>query len=75
MNTMRHNGFITRKEINMNWLKSLWHEFEDTPVIINDDGDTVIDADFYIWEKGTSREDIWHWFDERCENGLAKDLM
>ena len=56
-------------------LLSLWMAFEDVPVSIYEDGDTVIDADFHIWKKGTSREEIWHWFDRQCPNGLVKDLM
>jgi phage terminase large subunit-like protein len=28
-----------------------------------------------MWEKGTNRFDIWHWFDENCPNNLHDDLM
>jgi len=52
-------------------LKKLWNEFEDVPI----DEDEYIDEDFYIWGKGTDRYHIWHWFDDRLPNGLAKDLM
>ena len=69
------SAFITRQQINRKWLQDTWRDFQDTPVVMNEEGDTVIDSDFYIWERGTSREEIWHWFDERCENGLVKDLM
>ena len=33
-----------------------------------------IEVDFYWWEKGTYRFDIWHWFDENLPNGLAVDF-
>ena len=52
-------------------LKELWESFEDTPI----DEDDYIDEDFHNWPKGTDRMEIWHWFDEQCPNGLAKDLM
>lgn len=56
-------------------LAALWDKFEDVPVVMDENGDTVIDQDFGIWEKGTSREAIWMWFDERCPNGVVRDLM
>lgn len=59
-------NFWTQKE-----LENLWEKFGDIPV----DEDECIDVDFYIWEKGTEKYEIWHWFDEHCLNGLAIDLM
>ena len=53
------------------YIKTLWEKFADIPI----DDDECIEEDFHIWEKGTDRFDIWHWFDEMCPNGLAKDLM
>lgn len=52
-------------------LENLWDEFADVPI----DEDECIDEDFYIWGKGTDKYHIWHWFDDKCPNGLAKDLM
>ena len=52
-------------------LKTLWDRFENVPI----DKDECIEEDFHIWEKGTERFHIWHWFDERCPNGIARDLM
>ena len=52
-------------------LKNLWEEFADVPI----DKDECIEENFHIWEKGTNRYEIWHWFDDRLPNGLAKDLM
>ena len=56
-------------------LRSMWAELEDVPVSIDNDGDTVIDTAFKWWPAGTSREAIWMWFDERCPNGVVRDLM
>lgn len=43
-------------------------KFEDIPINNNDE----IERDFYHWEKGTYRFDIWHCLDERLPNGIAE---
>ena len=52
-------------------LKKLWDELGDIPVNNNDE----IEEDFLSFPAGTDKFEIWHWFDEKCPNGLAKDLM
>lgn len=52
-------------------LKELWDRFSEVP--INDDDE--IEWDFLCFDTGASRFDVWQWFDERCPNGLAVDLM
>jgi hypothetical protein len=52
-------------------LPEMWELLEDVPI----DKDECIEEDFLFFEKGTNRYSIWHWFDERCPNGLAVDLM
>lgn len=52
-------------------LPELWELFADVPINDNDE----IERPFLYFEKGASRFDVWHWFDERCPNGLAVDLM
>lgn len=49
-------------------LKIMWEEFSNIPINLNDE----IDEDFYHWEEGTYRFDIWHWFDEKLPNGIAE---
>jgi len=49
-------------------LKTLWSEFSDIPINNKDE----IEENFYCWEKGTYRFDIWHWFDEKLPNGIAE---
>lgn len=60
------NGRITPAEKDK-VLEQLWDSFRKVP--INDDDS--IDEDFLVWEKGTDRFDIWHWFDEEYAKGLA----
>lgn len=49
-------------------LEKIWDEFGDIPINDNDE----IEQDFYYWEKGTNRFDIWHWFDEKLPRGIGE---
>jgi hypothetical protein len=51
-------------------LEKMWEEFGD--ILTNSDDE--IEVDFYYWEKGTYRFDIWHWFDAKLPNGLMVDF-
>ena len=59
------------KDVNLKHLKELWESFSDVP--INDEDE--IEEPFLNFEEGTSRFEVWHWFDERCPNSLHDDLM
>ncbi len=53
-------------------LEKLWAELADVPF---DDGDPlkhdmVLAETWRQFKAGTSREDIWHWFDERHSKGV-----
>ena len=48
-------------------LEDLWRTFTD----VNIDEDEYIEQNWFIFEKGTHREYIWHWFDERHSKGVA----
>ena len=52
-------------------LKELWNEFSEVPVFNNDE----IEEDFLSFPVGTSKLDVWHWFDERCPRNLHDDLL
>ncbi|RHH14424.1 hypothetical protein DW228_06380 [Bacteroides fragilis] len=52
-------------------LLKIWELFGDVPINKAEE----IEQSFMLWEKGTDRFDIWHWFDNLCPNGLAKDIM
>ncbi len=63
--------YLTDRYNKLYYLRTLWEKLSDVPI----DQNECIDETFHIWEKGTDRFHIWHWFDVRCPNGLAKDLM
>lgn len=50
-------------------LEKLWDGLEDIP-FYEKDGEQYIEEDYFEFKKGTSREDIWHWFDERHSKGV-----
>lgn len=52
-------------------LRQLWQAFSEVPV----DNDDEIEEDFLGFECGTDRFKVLRWFDERCPNGIKKDLM
>jgi hypothetical protein len=49
------------------WLEWLWSKLEDAPM---DPETEKLETDFYFFKKGTDKEDIWHWFDERYTKGV-----
>lgn len=55
----------------MRTLSQLWDDFSEIPVNSEDE----IEEDFLSFPAGTDKMDVWHWFDERCPNSLAEDLM
>lgn len=52
-------------------LPELWERFANVPV----NNDDEIEENFLSFQAGTSKFDVWHWFDERCPNNLHDDLM
>lgn len=43
----------------------------DTLTDINVDDDECTEQDWFLFPAGTSRENIWHWFDEHYEKGVS----
>ena len=56
-----------------NLIQDLWKSFSNVPF---DDGekDLVLGQDWFIFEKGTEREDIWQWFDSHYSKGVVSLL-
>lgn len=52
-------------------LAQLWKNLGD--ISVNEDDE--IEEIFMQFPAGTSKFDIWHWFDEQCPNNLYDDLM
>lgn len=52
-------------------LEKLWDELSDVPFDENEDGELVLTEDWYCFDAGTEREEIWHYFDKRHSKGVA----
>lgn len=49
-------------------LESLWAELADVPMSPETE---TMEAPFYFFSSGTSRDDIWRWFDQHHSKGVA----
>lgn len=67
-NFLKTYSYLTEEEYN-NTLDIMWKELGD---ILVDENGIAIEQDFYIWKKGTEKEEIWHWFDNRVIGGIGK---
>lgn len=51
-------------------IEQLWNELRDVP-FDDEEGQLVLSESWNIFQKGTEREEIWHWFDENHSKGVA----
>lgn len=52
-------------------IENVWESLTDIPFDEDDEKELILADDWYVFGKGTSREDIWHWFDERHSKGVV----
>ena len=52
-------------------IEKLWEELEDIPVYEDENYELCLDVDWLSWNKGTSVDEIWHWFDEHHSKGVG----
>ncbi|WP_394885023.1 hypothetical protein [Clostridium butyricum] len=51
-------------------IEELWRELEDVTTIENEDGELILNSDWFIFSKGTESSEIWEWFNRKHTNGL-----
>lgn len=51
--------------------REIWADLENVPFDYDDEGRLVLAEDFKSWPKGTSRSEIWLWFEKRYSKGVA----
>ena len=66
---------VTYQILNDEIIEDLWKELSDIPFDEDDSGSLILVEDWFIFDKGTDRDSIWHWFDDNYSNGLAVGLM
>ena len=62
---------VTYKVLDDEVIEQLWEELEDVSFNENGSGSLILDEDWFIFDKGTEREDIWYWFDEYHSKGVG----
>lgn len=65
--------FITIKmNLHDKEMESLWEELEDIPFIEDEDGRLILDSDepWHNFVPGTTKEEIWHYFDRNHSKGI-----
>ena len=65
--------FITIKmNLHDKEMEPLWEELEDIPFIEDEDGRLILDSDepWHNFEPGTTKEEIWHYFDRNHSKGI-----
>ena len=50
-------------------LEKKWRELEDIP-FDEEDGELVLSEDWWIFIKGTTKDHIWEYFDEKYSKGV-----
>lgn len=53
-------------------MESLWEKLEDIPFIEDEEGRLILDSDepWHNFEPGTTKEEIWHYFDRNHSKGI-----
>jgi len=54
-----------------NQVEELWEDLENVPFNDNDPLDLYLENDWYIFWSGTSRDEIWAWFDRNHSKGIS----
>ena len=63
------SGADCLKEINTQdeLIEAMWNTLED----VNTNENDYIEQNWFVFDKGTHREYIWHWFDEHHSKGVG----
>lgn len=51
-------------------IENIWDEFEDVPMDEDSNGELVLAHDWRQFKAGTTRTEIWKWFDEAHSKGI-----
>lgn len=62
---------VTYQVLNDETIEDLWKELDDVLFDEDDSGALILYEDWFIFDKGIEREDIWHWFDDYHSKGVG----
>lgn len=52
-------------------VEDLWKELGDVPFDEEENGELILAEGWFIFDKGTDRDTIWHWFDDHHSQGVG----
>lgn len=58
------------QQMNDREVELLWEEFSDFPFEEGSNGELYLSVDWRGFSAGTSRDEIWHWFDGKHSKGV-----
>lgn len=69
-----YEDFYFFEQYNDSRLEKIWEDFGDVLIDYDNEDypDGIIEEDWFIFEAGTDRMEIWHWFDEHYSKGVYK---
>lgn len=63
---LKNYSYLSKEEYQTT-LDDLWEDFAYIDI---DENENLLE-DWKVFKKGTFREDVWHWFDERVTEGIG----
>lgn len=60
----------TQEEIDSK-LEGKWKELADIPFDEDSNGELILSSSWYLFPQGTTRTEIWHWFDMAHTKGVG----
>lgn len=63
---LKSYSYLTEEEYQVT-IDDLWEDFSYIDI---DENENILE-NWKIFKKGTFREDVWHWFDEKTINGIG----
>lgn len=65
-----YEAYQTAAEAQDEALEALWDRLEDIPFDEDSNSKLVLSENWHIWDKGTSREEIWGFFNKNHTKGV-----
>lgn len=76
-NTDKEKTMITNKNYksyNDSIIEEMWQALDDVPFDEQANGELILSEKWLSFDEGTTRDDIWHWFDKHYSKGVYELL-
>lgn len=51
-------------------IEKMWYELEDITSLENNEGEYILNSNWFLFDKGTEINEIWEWFNNNHSKGL-----